>query len=259
MQFQAHSTQYKEKIMYKDFDLPTNHQAKGADYVPPRAREADEIERRRRLPSGTLLAEQQRDGVAISAETLAQLESEEDLQFASRILGASALNTSWYLFAKGAPVMRRRLKLPLLATPLPEDRPDSVLLKKQRDVRLDQARHRADTHAAMVAFSLNELALEDNRTVLGRQIGNTALAIATVDLGDHARFSSPDDFELQNLVRRRSLRTLRDARELGSELHTIPSLAQLANPDSDLAVFWRRNAPNGALSAYEAAYESLAA
>ncbi len=112
--------------MYKDFDLPTNHQAKGEDYIPPKARQADEIERRRRLPSGTLLAEQQRDGIAISAEALARLEREEDLQFASRILGASALNTSWYLFAKGAPVMRRRLKLPVLATPEPEFRPNTA-------------------------------------------------------------------------------------------------------------------------------------
>lgn len=245
--------------MYKDFDLPTNLQAKGADYVPPKARDEVEIARRKRLPSGTLLAEQQRDGVAITAEILAQLERQEDLAFASRLLGASALNTSWYLFAEGAPVMRRRLKLPLLATPIQDVRPDTLDLIQARDTRLLQARDHASTYAQMVSFALNELALEDRRTILGRQLGNGALAIATVDLGDVFTFSAEDDFTVQDVVRRRSLRTLRDARELGAELHTIPSLAQLANPDSDLAVFWRRTAPNGALRAYEDAYEQLAA
>lgn len=245
--------------MYKDFDLPTTLQAKGADYVPPKARDEDEIARRKRLPSGTLLAEQQRDGVAITGDILAQLERQEDLEFASRLLGASALNSSWYLFAQGAPVMRRRLKLPMLANPLPGMRPISAELAIARDQRLTQVKQKAETHAQMVAFGLSELAVDDNTVILGRSLGNTALAIATVDLGDQVWANNTDDFAVQDLVRRRSLRTLKDARELGSELHTIPSLAQLANPDSDLAVFWRRTAPNGALNAYEAAYEQRAA
>lgn len=245
--------------MYKDFDLPTTLQAKGAEYIPPKARDEAEIDRRKRLPRGTLLAEQQRDGVAITADILESLEYPEDLAFASRVLGASALNTSWYLFAKGAPVMRRRLKLPLLTVPHEDVRPDTLELIQARDTRLAQVRDHANTYSQMVSFSLGELALEDRRTVLGRQLGNTALAIATVDLGDAFTFSTVDDFSVQAAVRRRALRTLRDARELGVDIHTVPTLAQLANPDSDLSVFWRRNAPNGALRAYEEAYEQRAA
>lgn len=241
--------------MYKDFDLPSNHEANGADYIPPKARDEAEIERRHRLPTGTLMAEQQCDGIAISADILAGLERDEDLAFASRILGASALNTSWYLFAKGAPVMRRRLKLPVLASVDPELQPDAEQLTKQRDLSLRQAKARADRHTSMVAFGLRELALEDSKTLLGRHVGNAALKIATVDLGRQAT----DSFVIQDMVRRRALRTLSDARELGADIHSVPSLAQLANPDSDLSVFWRRNAPNGALRAYEAAYESFAA
>ncbi len=241
--------------MYKDFDLPTNHQAKGADYIPPKARDEAEIERRHRLPTGTLLAEQQCDGIAISADTLSVLERGEDLAFASRILGASALNTSWYLFAKGAPVMRRRLKLPVLASYDPELQPDTDQLVQQRNLSLSQAKSRADRHTAMVSVGLRELALEDSKTLLGRHVGNAALKIATVDLARQSR----DGFEIQDIVRRRALRTLRDARELGGEIHTVPSLAQLANPDSDLSIFWRRNAPDGALSAYQSAYEAFAA
>jgi len=245
--------------MYKDFDLPTNHQAKGEPYVPPKARDSYEIERRHNLPAGTLLAEQQRDGVAISADILSVIEDPRSLAFASRLLGASALNSSWYLFADGASVMRRRLKLPLLTVPEDDIRPDTLELAQVRDERLRQVRDHANTYAQMVSFALSELALEDRRTVLGRQVGNSALAIATVDLGDLFTFGYGDDFRVQDTVRRRSLRTLRDSRELGTELHTVPSLAQLANPDSDLSVFWRRNAPDGALDAYESAYEQLAA
>lgn len=245
--------------MYRDFDLPTNLEAKGAPYVPPKARDEAEIERRRKLPKGTLLAEQQRDGVAISADILAAIEDPESLRFASRLLGASALNSSWYLFAEGAPVMRRRLKLPLLTEPGIDVRPDTLELIQARDARLNQVRDRANTYAQMVSFNLAKVALIDNRTVLGRQVGNTALAIATVDLGDTFTFSAADDFEVQDVVRERSLATLRDARELGADLHTTPSLAQLANPDSDIAVFWRREAPTGALTAYHDAYEQYAA
>lgn len=245
--------------MYKDFDLPSTMQFKGEPYIPPKTRHADEAERRRRLPSGTILAEAQRDGVAIAAEILTEIEEPESLGFASRLLGASALNTSWYLFAEGAPVMRRRLKLPLLAAPEGIIRPDTISLVQARNRRLAEVRHRADTYAQMVGFALAEAAQSDSATELGRLVGNTALSIATVDLGDLFTFGQGDDFTVQEAVRRRSLQTLRDARVLGLDLHTVPSLAQLADPDSDLSVFWRRNAPNHAYRAYCDAVDQRAA
>lgn len=246
-------------MIFKDFDLPVRHQPKGADYVPPKARDEEEIARRRIRPAGTLMADEQCDGVAITADILSGLEDPADLAFASRLLGASALNTSWYLFARNAPVMRRRLKLPVLTVPVDDVRPDTLELIQARDRRLEDVSGRSRTYASIVAFGFGEMLLDNHRTRLGRNIGNSALAIASVDLGDVFTFGSSDDFEVQDAVRRRALRTLTDARELGVELHTVPSLAQLANPDSDLSVFWRRNAPNGALIAYERAYEELAA
>ena len=246
-------------MIFKDFDLPVRHRPKGADYVPPKARDEEEIARRRIRPAGTLMADEQCDGIAITADILGGLEDPDDLAFASRLLGASALNTSWYLFARNAPVMRRRLKLPVLTVPADDVRPDTLELIQARDLRLEDVSGRSRTYASIVAFNFGEHLQENHRINLGRNIGNSALSIATVDLGDIFTFGSTDDFEVQDAVRRRALRTLTDARELGSELHTIPSLAQLPNPDSDLSVFWRRNAPNGALTAYEEAYESRAA
>lgn len=246
-------------MIYKDFDLPVRHQPRGVDYVPPKARDEEEIARRRIRPAGTLMADEQCDGIAITADILAGLEDPADLAFASRLLGASALNTSWYLFARGAHVMRRRLKLPVLTVPEDDIRPDTLELIQARDHRLEDVRGRARTYASLVAFDFGEHLLDNHRRNLGRNIGNSALSIATVDLGDVFTFGSSDDFEVQDAVRRRALRTLTDARELGVDLHTVPSLAQLPNPDSDLSVFWRRNAPNGALTAYEQAYEEKAA
>lgn len=246
-------------MIYKDFDLPVRHQPKGLDYVPPKARDEEEAMRRRLMPAGTLMADQQCDGIAITADILTGLEDPRDLAFASRLLGASALNTSWYLFARNASVMRRRLKLPNLTVPEDDVRPDTLELIQSRDLRLEDVRGRSRTYASIVAFGFGEMLLDNHRNRLGRNIGNSALAIATVDLGDVFTFGSSDDFEVQDAVRRRALRTLTDARELGVELHTAPSLAQLADPDSDLSVFWRRNAPNGALMAYEQAYEERAA
>jgi hypothetical protein len=42
---------------------------------------------------------------------------------------------------------------------------------------------------------------------------------------------------------------------MSERIGTHPSLAQLSDPDSDLSVFWRRQAPNGAYEALEWAHE----
>jgi len=247
-----------EKRIFKDFDLPTNHLPGNQHYVPRRARREAEIARRRELRPGTLMAEHQVRGLTVASLILDQLEDPVDVHFASKVLAVSGINSAWYSFARGAEekVMRRRLKLPLLATGNPEHRPNlSMLLLASRD-RLSDAVLQAHTLVA-VSEVLPEK-VEEHKKQLGRAVGGVSLELACVaspqGFGHFGTIVT--DFDAQNFARQRGLWALHNARTLAGEMGSYPSIAQLADVDSDLSVYWRRSAPNGALEAYEEALTS---
>jgi hypothetical protein len=247
----------REKPIRKDFDLPTMHLG-GEHYTPPKARDEQEIERRHGMPRGLLIAEQQQLGVRVAASILYLLEDKESVRFSSRLLAASGMNTAWYEFANRAEreVMRRRLKLPLLIAGRPEWRPNSEELR--RDASTGFAEAAVSATKVMKAIEFSSPRKRDFDTELGRTIGKASLTTACIGLGDkvHNNYRL-DDADVQMLVRRQGLSALRDARSLGTELGSNPSIAQLANPDSDLAVYWRRNAPNEAIGALTLATEAI--
>jgi hypothetical protein len=242
--------------VYRDFDLPTKHLTGEDHFLPPRARDEAEIERRRALPPGTVLLEHQHAGIKVAESILGQLVEPNDIAFSAEVLAASGLNTAWYLSGRRAPVQRRRLKLEVLATEDPEQRPTTYMLiqNAQSDFRL------ANVHSQkLMELHLNAVpAAEQQRKVLGRTIGHGALTLSCASLGDQIGYDELQltDFELQDLARRRGLNALEQARALADQIGTPPSLAQLGNVDSDLSVYWRRQAPNGALAAYEQAVET---
>jgi hypothetical protein len=67
---------------------------------------------------------------------------------------------------------------------------------------------------------------------------------------------SPADVSHQ--IRAEVLGSIDDARSLTDEIGVHVSVAQLAHQDSELSVFWRRNAPSGAFEALEAAVDDVA-
>jgi hypothetical protein len=196
------------------------------------------------------LAEHQRDGLHIASQIMQLIEQPEDLAFAHDVISMSGLNTSWYSYAEHSPVMRRRLNLPLLADEETEwhETKNGLLTKAQQGL----------VEVATVADALASAKTERRSTarhqqLLGRQLGNVSLQLACIEVGSVAKSYSP--FDIQNMAREQSLHTLEKARVFGDHVGSNPSLAQLADPNSDLAVYWRRNAPNGAFEAYEEALE----
>ncbi len=241
------------KRPYRDFDLPTKHLGEQPHYVPPKARDSSEIERRRSLPRGTLLAEQQQRGLAIATAILSQLDQGgPGLKFATRWLAASGINTAWYSFAADSEVMRRRLKLPILATEDPEQRPSALMLHRQIVTTMRESTTKAEQ---IVTDMRGNPLLETHQTQLGRTTGHAALTMSCFAIGDFIGYESAtlNDFDLQALARTRGLASLEDARGLASIIGRVPSMAQLANPDSPLSVFWRQEAPQDAFEAYELA------
>jgi hypothetical protein len=245
-----------EKRIYKDFDLPTNHLPGKRHYVPRPARSATEIARRRGLRRGTLLAEHQVRGLTVAAAILEKVEEPVDVQFSAKVLAVSGINSAWYSFARGAEekVMRRRLKLPLLATGDAERRPDVTTLLPSARQRVNDAALQA--HLLVGANELLSVAkIEDHKKQLGRAVGGASLELACI--ASQSGFSgfgkTVTDFDAQNFARQRGLWALHHGRTLATEMGSYPSIAQLADVDSDLSVYWRRQAPNGALEAYEQA------
>lgn len=242
----------------KDFDLPTKHLGLDGHFVPPKARDEEEIARRRDLAPGTLVAEFQQRGLAVASTILKFIERPEDIHFSSRVLAASGINTAWYAFARGAEgeVMRRRLKLPYLAAHKPE------LRRASSDILEDASWlfHEASTATHELINTSEQYfprRFDTARRKVGRITGRASLTLACVSLGDEL-IAHPEGLasvDTQILVRQQCLRALQDARTLGDEIGLAPSVAQLADLDSHLSVFWRRNAPNGALQAYETAVD----
>lgn len=231
---------------YRNFDLPKQHLDE-RHYVPARARSNSEIERRRSLPSGTTLLEQQRDGLVIASHMLDSVEQSEDVAFTSHLIAMSGLNAGWYSYAANSPVMRRLLSLPRLAdedTGWRETR-SGLLTKAQRGLA-----DAASLASVLVGATVERRATERHKRQLGRQMGNVALHVACVELGNIAQ--SYGAFDIQDMAREQSLYALEEARVFGDKIGSHPSIAQLADPNSDLAVYVRRHAPNETLEAYEA-------
>jgi hypothetical protein len=237
------------KKPFKHFDVPTQHLVGyDAHFVPPQARSASEIERRRSRPAGALLAEYQLYGIRIAASVLGRVREQPDIDFATRIIGPAGLNTASYIFPKGD-VMRRRILLPNMIgedgiePPTPADHLRAGLLG------LREARVAAEG----LVFAAGEKLRTTNRQrmELGRDIGEISLGLICADMPEILSMDS--EYAIQAMARQRSLQALEIARTMGAEIGTPPSLAQLADPDSNLSVFFRREAPNGAYQAFEEA------
>lgn len=237
------------KKPYKHFDLPTQHLAGEQHYVPSRARNAEEIERRRMRPRGALVAEQQWRGLEIAGYMLAAQEDTKTAAFIGRLLAASALNSAWYGFAARSDVMRRRLHLPLVPVATLEDHTASASSLEQATQHTKDA---ATASKGLVrAIEAQTPYRHQGKEHVGRTVGNAALSIACLPLGDYPVFET--SFVAQQAARQYSLEALQDARALQHDLGTSPSLAQLADPDSDLSLYIRREAPDAIYAAFEEA------
>jgi hypothetical protein len=238
----------------KDFDLPTNHLRGQKAYVPPKARTSTEIERRHDMPHGSLILEQQHLGSKIGEFLLSRVEEPEDVSFVTRLLAIAELATSEYTYGQTEQVMRRRLATPILVfgfneAPLSEG---DMLLRAgyQLDEASDLSRKIVTSH------KLSELREKRLKFELGRLSGNTALSLNCVGLS--GQLESVSMYAASELARTSCLGLLSRTRVMSAELGCPPSIAQLPDPDSELAVHIRRTAPNNVFEAYDEAASKYA-
>lgn len=235
------------KKPYTDADLPVKYQLEGRRWRPERARRQEEIARRRSLRSGTLVREQQRDGITFAGDWFDSAKEVTDKRFIAGIIATSLFNSSWHIGAENAPdVMRRRLKLPFLADHETGWRQDSEGLITLTTERLLVASHLGNQVVA-------EYAANRSNKVLLRRVGNytgtTALHLAAVE--HEATHLGGTAYQVQEGMRAVALDTVERSLTIADEIGVYPTIAQIHNPYSPVGVYIRSEAPDGALRTYD--------
>lgn len=241
----------------RDFDLPTKHINGQTFFVPPKARNPEEIERRRSQPAGTLLAEYQCRGLAMATIIVGMMRDQEDITSASSFISPAGINVAWHSFAEASSVMRRRLKLAKLDAADPEMRPTSFMLKQDTVERFALATEKSHRLVNAVRSEDAVHAFAFSKQV-AQLTGSAALLLDCIEVGDKIGYGElvMTDYELQMYARSRSMNVLERARNLHTLTGESPTLAGLADPDSGLSVYLRKTATNAVAEAYEQAYES---
>lgn len=254
-----------ERQPYSQFNLPSHHlPLNGSDAQPASARKPAEIYYRRSRRKGSLVLDEQRKGLMIADRMVQAIETGkfDDDDFTARMLAMAGINTSFYTYARDSRVMDRRLDLPTLAS----DEGDRLANYTSRSELLNQASGGMDK-SLQLGTKLYEAFLIRREGVatsvrLGKSLGNTSLLLASLNLPK--KVSGLTVFEAQHTTREHLLDLLEDARTIASKpvsglkpMGSHPSIMQLADPNSDLSVYWRRNAPNDAVDLLESSIESI--
>jgi len=231
---------------------PSSERPQGiAPYIPRPARQGNEIKRRKSKRRGTLILEQQHQGMAIVA--LGTLETDGNKEAAEwAAYGATAcLGSGPYMF--NGDVMHRYVSLPMLAAEDIADRPSSDELRETAYLKLAEAAELAGktviAHEQRVSKKIfTRLAMRTGKTSV-----EAALMLACVPLGnitsDPGSYLSNQDVQL--MVRQTCMSALQATESLAIELGTYPSVAQLSDPLSPLAVALQTEGSNEAVKIYE--------
>lgn len=227
-----------------DYDMPVEHLNAELDSVVAKSRDQARIDYLRSMPPGTARAEAQLFGHAVASGVLDTIADPDDVAFSVDIIAAAGINTAWYNGASGSiEVMRRRLKLPKLATDDGIIEPSTLWHSGRQQFR--GAVMLADTVARETKTRSPKL--PERKRQYMRQLGNASLTLACSQLP--ADITEASAYNAQIGARLQSQRVLRAARELGETIGKNPSLRQFEDTDSELSVYWRRHAPDGARQA----------
>ena len=235
-----------EKQGFRDFDLPKEHLISDRHFIPAKTHDRSEEMRRREMRPGTLIVEQQAKGLNVARTILENISDEEGLLFAANTLAVAGLNSAWYSYAQRAhDVMRRRLKLPIMLHQRARQ-PASIVEDAKSLLK------GAESEAAKLAWAMdrNSRRVDERQRNVGVRTGNMALRLATYEpvlSGDFGMVL--DDESMQAHVREIALDALTSARTMHLVAGSHPSVAQLSDPYSELAVYWHRKAPGSIQSA----------
>ncbi len=237
----------------KQLHLPRNQFDDIEAYTTYPAHDPALIAKRRAHP-GTLIANQELRGIAIfDALTPSRFETPAEQRAASEIREHTGIGSGYYGLNNGT-TMYSQLTMGLVADgdrTLTSER--RYITHEEHEARMHKFTEIAGSLALVRLNVLNSDSDPERGHNLGRHIGrklaNAALHSRVHDMP--GRFSHLHPVDIQLLVRDASLELLDEVAERGREDSALPSVAQLAEPDSPVAVRIRRTAPTAVRHAYE--------
>lgn len=248
----------RQERIHKHLDLPVKFLNENIEhYEVAKPRNDQESERLLTLRPGTAVLEYQCKGLGIAGLAFKLAKTPDAIDFMTYVLSTSTVNTSWYTFARNAEenVMRRVLNLTDLTASQPEYRRSTEDLRYEAAFMLGEAAILTEQTAKAFQYRDTPNEFERLRMKTGRLTGNAAITMFCAERGDliiDAGGMGPAD--TQQLVRKDGLALLEKAQNSHNEFGIHASVAQLADPYSNVSVYWHKYAPNDALFALEQAY-----
>lgn len=239
----------------KQLNLPRDMYETVPDFVPYPSDDHNIISKRRDAP-GTLVADMELRGIRVLRRLEpSQFDSKREQHAAQDILARTGIGSAHYGLADDEH-MYSPLRLGLVAdgmrTRSAERRytsRDELIAKTQAWLAL------SETVATGRYSNLRTPGRQEHVAQLarstGRYLGNAALGARVYDMAGAVEHLHPVDAQLA--VRDSSLALLQEVESYGHDIGARPSVAQLVEPDSPVAVDIRRHAPASVRRAYEAA------
>lgn len=227
------------KTGYKHIDLISTHLADGVPYRPELTRDPVEEARRRSYPDNNLINEEQASGLEVARAIIDyDFGTEEERRFAYDRIAEELLNSAYYLYGETEDVMRRRQFLPIMAE-------DSSDFRETRSGLIYKVRsglaHTADNARALMILHQQGLETAKQKTRLGRQVGNLAIAIECLQLTDVPQ--SINEFDAQKIARFYGVDLMARARTRRHAVGVDPSIAQQSRATTPVSIEWSKQAP----------------
>lgn len=239
----------------KQLDLPRNH-FEGISHYETYRSDIPGIIAKRQLHPGTLISDQEHRSVQIiDALHPTRFDSPSDQHAARDIYTRTTLGSANYGL-RSDETMFSTLRLGLVAdgrrTTYAERHytsPEEYLAQTQRSIAL--AAMTSETRLRLLRTGGDPKRIYVLKRSVGRHLGNAGLQTLSYDMPGKFTHLHPVDIQIKS--KERAIELLSDTRDYAQDIGVVPSVAQLAEPDSPVAVDIRRNAPPAVRRAYEAA------
>lgn len=243
----------------KQFTLPTIYIPGPREYTPQPAHTEALAEERRGNPSGTLILERQYIGAVVAKNFYDKLTNKDtrmklkDTNAGISMVAAAALGSARLSInpmpEKTDPAFRR-LRLPTLVsreTGLP-------ISAEERTVRTNEALEHMVSGSEHLYYAMkqgNHRRVAEGLAAFARDAGEAAVWVTVQQQPEITQSSSP--VAIQKNVLRAATGLLYSGIQLARELGTNPSLAMLADSDTDWTKFLSSSTHHGALRAFKEA------
>lgn len=199
------------------------------DFKPPRTRNQAEAARRKQNPAGTLILEQQLEGIEIVKRGLRLAGSIETAAAWSGVMACSLLGAGRY-HLDGTGQMRYA-KVPILGAKQPADRPDSGMLVEASLRKLETTADFAGHLLVAHRIRLSGTKYREITLATGRHLVDAAFLLANIGNGDHTADPANEvsNREAQELAVDTCKQVVQTAGEIGIETQAYPTVAQLTD------------------------------